>query len=339
MENKDNKNKGIPSPFIRNPFTGRVEENNPEKAKNIKDVMAKVKTNGLTHAELEEISKKMNAKAVLVIGLPDEVYTDIFKQSEFQFNSVGVGEDMTVPILEFVSGVIKHGYGKGQKIVDVQVTGGDNIPPEIKAKAIADIKRRIESGEIKLDGGRGSGIIKIPKSNDMADALGYAIGVDPAKVGGDKTINMEAEARAVQNIKKMPFWKRFSLFLKTSKKTFKHEIVEEEIDKFMSEKKEREDLCACGIPRDGHSGRHNATFDPKVVNQNKAKLKKERETPFAWFAWVERMLADNACPVCGIYQKGDVRQHIQAKAMWERRKSLTKKPYTDFIKQYYKKTK
>ncbi len=104
MEDKNNNKKeniqnGIPSPFMNNVYAVKV---------------GKIIVRSLTDAELKEISKKMNMGTVVVIGLPDKLHLNIPSNGIFQFNSIGVNEKMIIPLLEFITEVMKHGYGKSR---------------------------------------------------------------------------------------------------------------------------------------------------------------------------------------------------------------------------------
>jgi hypothetical protein len=48
-------------------------------------------------------------------------------------------------------------------------------------------------------------------------------------------------------------------------------------------------------------------------------------------ARVKKLIAQNTCPICNVKQKGNVMQHIKAKAMWERRRNDKVRPYTELL--------
>lgn len=287
MANEDKKNeKGVPSPFKFNIFTGQMEEMTPEKESHVESLMKKVKVKGLSNTEIEELSKKMNAPAVIVIGFGSEFNERGNPIGEFSFNSVGVGEGMTTELLDFVSHIMKGGRGK--KKVEIEVVGGAHIPSELKKRIVEDLKRKIETGQLRLDKG---GIFGIDLAkNDMADATAYAM----------RATRDGAPLVMSKHPQRTPLWKRVVQFFKRPK------LSESNLERSTFSNKTPEDI--------------DEILDGAIAEMDKLA--------------VQELLKKNICPVCKVNQRGMVSAHIKSKAMWERRKNMTERPYSDLIKKY-----
>lgn len=308
MENKDPR--GEPSPYHFNPFTGQLEYIPPERIKSFEEATRKVKTKGLTNEELEALAKRLNAPAVIVIGFASEIQKTGVHMGEFSFNSVGIGESVTPSVLEFVGRVMRSGYG--EKKVEIKVLGGENIPPEVRQKVIEELKGRIERGEISFDKHGMFGVD--PARSDMADATAYAM----------KARKDAKPLKISRHPQRTPLWKRVLTFFKRPK------LTEDNLEPVMpvmtfsnlkqptpEEVRDAMEMLA--------KGTKSQYVDEKLCLVCKHNIPKKDFEEHA----IRHELEKNICPVCKVEQKGGVIAHIRAKAMWERRKEMTERPYSD----------
>lgn len=328
---QDKNDKGTPSPLSFNPLTGQFSEMDDKKRAEVEKVMEKVIVKGLSNAEMEDLSKRMNAPAVIVLGFASEFNERGNPMGEFSFNSVGVGENMTTELLDFASHIMKNGYGK--KTVDIQVVGGENVLPEIKQRVIADIKKKIENGEIRLDRGGIHGL-RVGRG-DSADAMAFAM----------RATKDGMPLRTTRHPQRTPFWKRVVQFFKRPKftesnlepaMTFSNvkPPTEKELEEMESVMKDLFEFVGVlpvrkpfGVAQEdikkGETGMVEVSKDPVV--QAGADL------AYKTMAEIDK---NGVCPICKVKQRGAVSAHIRSKAMWERRKKSKERPYSEFMKRF-----